>query len=563
MDSLLAIDATQADGRALPSAHPPAQHHLGVLAHMNATAGPVAAQQPAPASLAEGSWRTTAHPSSTGHARRSVVPHPNLFGSHGEFNVSAAVSAMASAAAAAGVNIPTCGMLLPPAAVHEPPRFGPGINLSAPSTLPPPPLSAAAASAAAHSAAASRGGVGAALMKRKRNVGNGAMGIAGNSPMVGWRPLVPVPASAPAPQIPVPVSTNTATTITSATTVASTIPPTNSTIMSNLSPLPSLLTGPPEAYLHGMLRERGYSVNFIASLSSRFYTAPTTDQMQSYDIELVRAIRSCDVGSLERLRASGRSMAACNKYGESILHMACRRSDFVVLQFLLASGASIGVSDDFGRTPLHDACWTTEPCFEVVQCLLDREPELLFAKDLRGSSPLQYVRQEHWAWWCAFFDYKKEAYWPTSGGHAPSTAAPSFMGAPVAGVGGGSAAVAAGTLAALAGAGRELLPVGPPVGSLVGGSLVGAPRVGAPPASMASAADMKRFLANAAPAGAAIEGSAQPGLEALPQAGTQPAAGALAPTADLGALAAATQAAAAAAGPGPGAPPGGAPLEAA
>ena len=62
-------------------------------------------------------------------------------------------------------------------------------------------------------------------------------------------------------------------------------------------------------------------------------------------------------------------MTACNRFGESIVHMACRRADFEVVDFLLENIGDVWGVDDFGRTPLHDACWRPEPRFDIVTCL--------------------------------------------------------------------------------------------------------------------------------------------------------------------------------------------------
>ena len=104
-------------------------------------------------------------------------------------------------------------------------------------------------------------------------------------------------------------------------------------------------------------------------------------------------------------------MDACNRFGESIVHMACRRAEVDVVDFLLSNGGDKWFVDDFGRTPLHDACWRSEPRFDVVTLLLDRNLDLLRVMDVRGSNPLNYVREEHWVQWCAYFFHQKEKYW--------------------------------------------------------------------------------------------------------------------------------------------------------
>ena len=105
------------------------------------------------------------------------------------------------------------------------------------------------------------------------------------------------------------------------------------------------------------------------------------------------------------------SMSACNKYSESIVHMACRRSEFETVLFVLSNGGDLSIVDDYGRNVLHDACWRIEPRFDIVTMILDGNIELLFHLDARGCPPLKYVREEHWAQWCAYLFHQKEKYW--------------------------------------------------------------------------------------------------------------------------------------------------------
>lgn len=104
-------------------------------------------------------------------------------------------------------------------------------------------------------------------------------------------------------------------------------------------------------------------------------------------------------------------MSACNRFSESIVHMACRRSKREIIEFILDHGADLEIIDDFGRTPLHDACWRPEPQFDVVTLICDRNLDLLRHSDARGSIPLNYVREEHWVQWCAFLFNQIEKYW--------------------------------------------------------------------------------------------------------------------------------------------------------
>ena len=103
------------------------------------------------------------------------------------------------------------------------------------------------------------------------------------------------------------------------------------------------------------------------------------------------------------------SMNACNTFGESLLHMACRRGDVSIVRLLVNEfKVRVEVRDDYGRTPLHDACWTTTPNFEVMDVLMGAvEARLLLAEDVRGHTPFDYARREHWDKWIRFLEERK------------------------------------------------------------------------------------------------------------------------------------------------------------
>jgi hypothetical protein len=135
-------------------------------------------------------------------------------------------------------------------------------------------------------------------------------------------------------------------------------------------------------------------------------------QTTSYGVSLTKAIRSSDEIQARSLLAAGLHPNACNKFGESIVHAACRRGDFAMLRALLEARSSVQVTDDFGRTPLHDACWTSTPSFDTIRLLLDQDPWLPCIVDCRGSAPLGYVRKAHWALWIGFLGGIADHYWP-------------------------------------------------------------------------------------------------------------------------------------------------------
>lgn len=133
----------------------------------------------------------------------------------------------------------------------------------------------------------------------------------------------------------------------------------------------------------------------------------TPEQKAAYDSTVIRAIRSQDLETLRAMRQGGRTLQAANNFGESILHMACRRGFLKVVKYLIEeAGVSMWLRDDTGRTPLHDAFWTAEPNFALVDYLVQKDPDMMFITDKRGHLPLDYVRRNDWGKWSDYL-YKK------------------------------------------------------------------------------------------------------------------------------------------------------------
>ena len=161
--------------------------------------------------------------------------------------------------------------------------------------------------------------------------------------------------------------------------------------------------GSPMAYLQSI-------VSTEKAILPGAFSRPTEDQLTAYDVHVVTAIRNSDIVKLKQLHRDGKPMNACNQFGESLFHMACRRGDVAIVKFMLAcKDVKVDVRDDFGRTPLHDACWTTTPNFQVMEILLNVcGIELLLAEDVRGHSPFCYARREHWGLWVDFLSKHKD-----------------------------------------------------------------------------------------------------------------------------------------------------------
>lgn len=146
-----------------------------------------------------------------------------------------------------------------------------------------------------------------------------------------------------------------------------------------------------------------------ASSLKGFFLPLSQAAVDSYDSNLARAVRTEDVGALRAIqhRSGRRSLHAGNKFGETIVHAACRRGSVAVLRFLVSAAggnAPLRVCCDAGRTPLHDACWTTSPPGAVIDIILDECPDLLYVTDQRGFTALSYVPRERWGDWCRYLE---------------------------------------------------------------------------------------------------------------------------------------------------------------
>ena len=170
--------------------------------------------------------------------------------------------------------------------------------------------------------------------------------------------------------------------------------------LSSAAPIPPDNITSPQSFLH-----QRFGINSISSSLSvdNFFIRHTEEQIKAYDVQVIQAVRSQDIDQLRRMHKAGRQLQCANKFGESLVHMACRRGFVDVVRFLVdEAGVSVRVRDDYGRTALHDACWTSEPNEELVEYLIRQCPELLLMSDKRGNAPFEYVRREHWGQWLKF-----------------------------------------------------------------------------------------------------------------------------------------------------------------
>ena len=148
----------------------------------------------------------------------------------------------------------------------------------------------------------------------------------------------------------------------------------------------------------------------FSNIKSGFFDSISEEEMRSY-ADVVTAVRQNNVPELQRLLESGYSLNCCNSFGESLVHIACRRGFVDTVKLLLKlPNVLVRVADDCGRTPLHDLCWNPTPQFELCRLLLEREPSLFFLKDKRNFSPFDYTREEHWEEWKRFLVHNKSLF---------------------------------------------------------------------------------------------------------------------------------------------------------
>lgn len=161
---------------------------------------------------------------------------------------------------------------------------------------------------------------------------------------------------------------------------------------------------PPVKILQATFAQTEQGKKFLNQETTFTFQKPTEKELEAFDTLAVRAIRDSDLNTLRKMLEEGKSFNACNKFGESLMHMACRRGNVEVVKFMIDEAhARVDVRDDYGRTPFTDACWTAKPNFDVMDVLLRAaSPQLLLVEDIRGHTPFHYARREHWTEWANY-----------------------------------------------------------------------------------------------------------------------------------------------------------------
>jgi ankyrin repeat protein len=171
----------------------------------------------------------------------------------------------------------------------------------------------------------------------------------------------------------------------------------------------------PMDFIIDAFRSNGCDARIQISTMSDLFHTPTDDEIASYHQEVIQAVRDRDIDRLRSYVGDGRNLQCCNRFGESLMHMACRRGFTDVVKFLvLEAKCTVFVRDDYGRTAMHDAAWSPEPNFEMLEFLIEQAPELLLMSDVRGHTPFSYVRKEHWQDWIVFLQKHREKLYNSS-----------------------------------------------------------------------------------------------------------------------------------------------------
>lgn len=178
-----------------------------------------------------------------------------------------------------------------------------------------------------------------------------------------------------------------------------------------------LLSITPTSYARAAFKANGYgNVSDIEELAESLFEDPSKEMINAHRIEVVVAVRRNDLATIRHMHRSGAlTLNACNKFGESILHIACHRGHVEMVRYMLCE-MKMNVQtlrDDYRRTALHDACWTTEPAFEVVDMLLEHAPQHVLMKDVRGFTPFDYARKEDHGKWLRFLWERKHKLQPS------------------------------------------------------------------------------------------------------------------------------------------------------
>ena len=172
----------------------------------------------------------------------------------------------------------------------------------------------------------------------------------------------------------------------------------------------------PQQWAISTLAARGYNTTPTRTLDTAYHTPATKLQLASYNAATVqlatKTLPGDDMTELRDMLSCGMSANACNVYGETLMHKACRLGHAHVLATFVEFGAEVRACDEQGRTLLHDACWSARPAFRTFALLTKLDPGMLFLADTRGFCPFDYIRKDDHSLWVTFLERNVNAFWP-------------------------------------------------------------------------------------------------------------------------------------------------------
>lgn len=172
----------------------------------------------------------------------------------------------------------------------------------------------------------------------------------------------------------------------------------------------------PVSFLKDILKEDGISYPSVSEEALNYLSVEMKpENFEAYGREIADAARKGDIEGVKRHIAAGKTLQCCNKFQESILHLVCRRGHEDILKLMLEEGdVSVFIRDDLGRTPLHELAWTNIPNFSMVKMILQKSPDLVYVKDNRQFTPLDYVGRNNWESWCEFIKANRDLLAPSA-----------------------------------------------------------------------------------------------------------------------------------------------------
>jgi hypothetical protein len=167
-------------------------------------------------------------------------------------------------------------------------------------------------------------------------------------------------------------------------------------------------TQDPTTFIINAFQDNGFSELEIQTVAQSTFQKLTQQMVDAYTMEASKAARDGDLDTLTVLFEAGERLDCCNKFGDSLLNIACRRGHTRVVKFLVEEvKVNVHRADDLKRTPLHDACWTREPNFEIVDIVLRAAPMQAVCRDNRGAVPFEYAREQHIGQWLEFLSERR------------------------------------------------------------------------------------------------------------------------------------------------------------